>query len=127
MTIAENKLFQPVTIGDVALDNRIIMAPLTRTRALNHMPNALMAEYYSQRATTGLLITECTMVSEGTSSFGHDPGIYSKEQIEAWKLTTDAVHKAGGRIFMQIWHAGRASASTFKWWQRSSSTKCDRD
>jgi N-ethylmaleimide reductase len=68
-----------------------------------------MAEYYAQRASTGLLITECTMVTEGTSAFGDDPGIYSAEQIEGWKLTTDAVHKAGGRIFMQIWHAGRAA------------------
>jgi N-ethylmaleimide reductase len=68
-----------------------------------------MAEYYSQRASTGLLITECTMVTEGTSSFGDDPGIYSQEQIEGWKLTTDAVHKAGGRIFIQIWHGGRAA------------------
>jgi N-ethylmaleimide reductase len=109
MTIAQSKLFQPVTIGEVALENRIIMAPLTRTRAPNHMPNALMAEYYSQRASTGLLITECTMVTEDTSSFGDDPGIYLEAQIEAWKLTTEAVHKAGGRIFMQIWHAGRAA------------------
>tara|TARA_R110001583_G_scaffold66894_1_gene191780 strand:- start:10304 stop:11383 length:1080 start_codon:yes stop_codon:yes gene_type:complete len=109
MSFVENKLLQPVTVGDMELPNRIIMAPLTRTRAPNHMPNALMAEYYSQRASTGLLITECTMVTKDTSSFGDDPGIYSKEQIQAWKLTTDAVHKADGRIFMQIWHAGRAA------------------
>ncbi|MEG3753938.1 alkene reductase [Psychromonas arctica] len=109
MTLAENKLFQAVSVGDVELANRIVMAPLTRTRAPNHQPNALMAEYYAQRASTGLLITECTMVSEGTSSFGDDPGIYSQQQIEGWKLTTKAVHKAGGRIFMQIWHGGRAA------------------
>ncbi|RBW47505.1 alkene reductase [Psychromonas sp. B3M02] len=109
MTLAENKLFQAVSVGDVELANRIVMAPLTRTRAPNHQPNALMAEYYAQRASTGLLITECTMVSENTSSFGDDPGIYSQQQIEGWKLTTEAVHQAGGRIFMQIWHAGRAA------------------
>ena len=109
MTSTAKNLFSPVKIGDLELPNRFIMAPLTRTRAPGHLPNALMAEYYSQRASTGLLITECTMVTEGTSSFGDDPGIYSQEQIEGWKLTTDAVHKAGGRIFIQIWHGGRAA------------------
>ena len=109
MTLADNKLFKAVSLGELELANRIVMAPLTRTRAPQHQPNALMAEYYAQRASTGLLITECTMVSEGTSSFGDDPGIYSQQQIDGWKLTTEAVHKAGGRIFMQIWHAGRAA------------------
>ena len=111
MSQSESALFQSVQLGELSLPNRVIMAPLTRTRtrAINHQPNALMAEYYAQRASTGLLITECTMVSEGTSSFGHDPGVYSAEQVEGWKLTTEAVHKAGGRIFMQIWHAGRAA------------------
>jgi len=109
MSVTENKLLNPVKIGSLELPNRIVMAPLTRTRAPQHQPNALMAEYYSQRASTGLLITECTMVSEGTSSFGDDPGIYSQQQIAGWKLTTEAVHQAGGRIFMQIWHAGRAA------------------
>lgn len=102
-------LFNQVQLGDLELPNRFIMAPLTRTRAPGHLPNALMAEYYAQRASTGLLISECTMVTKDTSSFGDDPGIYSQEQIEGWKLTTDAVHKANGRIFMQIWHAGRAA------------------
>lgn len=108
MSTTEKNLFSPVQLGDVALPNRFIMAPLTRTRAPNHQPNELMAEYYSQRASGGLLISECTMVTEGTSAFGDDPGIYSQEQIEGWKLTTNAVHKKGGRIFMQIWHGGRA-------------------
>ncbi len=102
-------LFDSVKLGDLTLPNRFVMAPLTRCRAINHIPNDLMAEYYEQRASAGLVITECTMVIEGTSSFGNDPGIYSAEQIEGWKKTTDAVHKAGGRIFMQIWHAGRAA------------------
>lgn len=106
---SEKSLFTPVQLGELELPNRIIMAPLTRVRAIGHQPNALMAEYYSQRASAGLLITECTMVSEGTSAFGNDPGIYSSSQVDGWKLTTDAVHAAGGRIFMQIWHAGRAA------------------
>ncbi len=109
MTNTATTLFSPVKLGDLELPNRFVMAPLTRTRAPGHQPNLLMAEYYSQRASTGLVITECTMVTEGTSSFGDDPGIYSQEQIEGWKLTTDAVHQAGGRIFMQIWHGGRAA------------------
>jgi N-ethylmaleimide reductase len=103
-------LFNSLQVGALTLPNRIIFAPLTRTRAgLEHMPNDLMAEYYAQRASGGLLITECTMVSEGTSAFVAEPGVYSAEQIEAWKKVTTAVHAKGGRIFMQIWHAGRAS------------------
>ncbi|MGR0279379.1 alkene reductase [Marinomonas dokdonensis] len=109
MSNSENNLFTPTTLGDLQLPNRFIMAPLTRGRAVGHQPNALMAEYYGQRASAGLLITECTMVSENTSSFGNDPGIYNSAQIEGWKLTTDAVHQAGGRVFLQIWHAGRAA------------------
>ena len=103
-------LFNSLQVGALTLPNRIVFAPLTRTRAgLEHMPNDLMAEYYAQRASGGLLITECTMVAEGTSAFVAEPGVYSAEQIEAWKKVTTAVHAKGGRIFMQIWHAGRAS------------------
>jgi N-ethylmaleimide reductase len=103
-------LFSPIKIGSLTLNNRILMAPLTRTRAgVEHMPNALMAEYYSQRASAGLIITECTMVAENTSAFASEPGIYSAEQISAWKHITEAVHAKGGKIFMQIWHAGRAA------------------
>ncbi|MBR7888802.1 alkene reductase [Marinomonas sp. A79] len=109
MSQSDNTLFSPVQLGDVALANRFVMAPLTRTRAPGHLPNALMAEYYGQRASTGLIITECTMVTEDTSAFGDDPGIYSQAQIDGWKLTTDAVHQAGGHAFIQIWHAGRAA------------------
>lgn len=105
-----NTLFTPLEVGALTLPNRILLAPLTRTRAdAGHMPNALMAEYYAQRSSGGLLITECTMVLPGTSAFINEPGIYSDAQIAAWKLTTDAVHAQGGRIFMQIWHAGRAA------------------
>ena len=103
-------LFSPLQVGALTLPNRILLAPLTRTRAdVGHLPNALMAEYYAQRASGGLLITECTMVQEGTSAFMAEPGIYSAQQIEGWKKTTDAVHAKGGRIFLQIWHAGRAA------------------
>ena len=103
-------LFTPLKVGALTLPNRILLAPLTRTRAdAGHMPNDLMAEYYAQRATGGLLITECTMVAPGTSAFINEPGIYSDAQIAAWKKVTEAVHAKGGRIFMQIWHAGRAA------------------
>lgn len=103
-------LFDKVQIGSAQLANRLIMAPLTRCRAdAGHVPNALMAEYYSQRASAGLIISECTMVMPNTSAFVSEPGIYSDEQVTAWKQTTEAVHAAGGKIFLQIWHAGRAA------------------
>ena len=104
-----NALFTPLQLGSLTLPNRVIMAPLTRCRAIDHLPNELMREYYTQRASAGLIITECTMVSEGTSTFGNEPGIYSDEQVDAWRRITDSVHAAGGRIFMQIWHPGRAA------------------
>jgi N-ethylmaleimide reductase len=102
-------LFQPLQIGNLTLQNRILMAPLTRSRAEgDHVPTSLMAEYYAQRASAGLIIAEATMVMEGNSSFWHEPGIYSEAQIAGWRQTTDAVHAAGGLIFLQIWHGGRA-------------------
>jgi N-ethylmaleimide reductase len=102
-------LFNPLQVGALLLPNRILMAPLTRTRAeAGHVPGELMAEHYAQRATAGLLIAEATMVMPGNSAFNTEPGIYSAEQIAGWKKTTDAVHAAGGRIFLQIWHGGRA-------------------
>ena len=104
-----SRLHTPLQAGALTLPNRIIMAPLTRCRAGEaHLPNALMAEYYAQRASAGLLIAEATMVMEGNSSFWTEPGIYSSEQIAGWRLVTDAVHAAGGRIFLQLWHGGRA-------------------
>ena len=103
-------LLKPVKIGAMTLKNRTVMAPLTRARSdLAHQPNAMMAEHYAQRASAGLIITECSMIMAGTSAFATEPGIYTDEQVEGWKLTTDAVHKAGGKVFMQIWHAGRAT------------------
>jgi N-ethylmaleimide reductase len=113
-------LFNPLKVGALTLPNRFVLAPLTRTRAgMEHMPNALMAEYYAQRASGGLLVTECTMVSEGTSAFIAEPGVYSGEQVQAWKQVTDAVHAKGGRIFMQIWHAGRAAHPDINGGQRT--------
>jgi N-ethylmaleimide reductase len=103
-------LFNSLQVGALTIPNRILLAPLTRARAdAGHMPNAMMAEYYAQRASGGLLITECTMVAPNTSAFISEPGIYSDEQVAAWKQVTSAVHAKGGRIFMQIWHAGRAA------------------
>ncbi|MDC8771106.1 alkene reductase [Roseateles albus] len=103
-------LFSPLQAGALSLPNRILMAPLTRARASQgHLPNDLMAEYYAQRASAGLIVTECTMIAAGTSAFASEPGIYNTEQIEAWKKVTAAVHAKGGRIVLQIWHAGRAA------------------
>lgn len=104
-----DNLFRPLTMGKTELSNRIWMAPLTRCRAgLEHLPNALMAEYYAQRASAGLIIAEATMAMEGNSAFWQEPGIYSQAQIDGWRLVTDAVHAQGGKIFLQIWHGGRA-------------------
>lgn len=103
-------LFQPLTAGALTLPNRILLAPLTRCRAdANHVPSDLMAQYYAQRATAGLIVAEATMAMSGCSAFqGREPGIYSDEQVAGWKKVTDAVHAAGGQIVLQIWHGGRA-------------------
>ncbi len=102
-------LFSELHLGTITAPNRIFMAPLTRCRAgSEHMANALMAEHYAQRASAGLLIAEATMAMEGHSAFWMEPGIYSAAHAAGWKQVTDAVHAAGGRIFLQIWHGGRA-------------------
>jgi len=102
-------LFTPLALGALTLPNRILMAPLTRCRAEDgHVPGALMATHYAQRASAGLLIAEATMAMAGNSAFWHEPGIHSEAQVAGWKLVTDAVHAAGGRIFLQVWHGGRA-------------------
>ncbi|HLZ91797.1 MAG TPA: alkene reductase [Candidatus Acidoferrum sp.] len=104
-------LLAPYAIGDLKLKNRIVMAPLTRTRAQNQgkVPNELMAEYYSQRAGAGLIITEGTFVSEQGQGWYGAPGIYNEEQRAGWERVTDAVHSAGGLIFVQLWHQGSVS------------------
>jgi len=102
-------LFSELSLGSLTVPNRVFMAPLTRCRAGEaHLPNAMMAEYYAQRASAGLVIAEATMVMEGNSSFWMEPGVYSAAQVAGWKLVTEAVHAAGGRIFLQLWHGGRA-------------------
>ncbi len=102
-------LFSPVRLGSFELPNRVLVAPLTRCRAEDgHVPGHLMAEYYAQRASAGLIIAEATMVMMGNSAFWREPGIYSSAQIAGWSCVTDAVHRAGGRIVLQLWHGGRA-------------------
>ncbi len=102
-------LLSPLTVGALNLPNRVLMAPLTRCRAdADHNSTPLMAEYYAQRASAGLIIAEATMVMEGNSSFWMEPGIYSDAQVQGWKAVTDAVHAKGGQIVLQLWHGGRA-------------------
>ncbi len=104
------KLFQPARVGDMTLANRIVMAPLTRDRAgPGQVPTALMAAYYAQRASAGLIITEATQISAEGQGYLDTPGIYSDEQVAGWQLVTDAVHAAGGQIVVQLWHVGRIS------------------
>jgi len=107
-------LFDPLKLGPYVLPNRILMAPLTRSRAgSERVPNALMAEYYSQRATAGLILSEATSVTPMGVGYADTPGIWSREQTEGWRNVTDAVHEAGGRIFLQLWHVGRISDPIF--------------
>jgi N-ethylmaleimide reductase len=105
------KLFTPFTLGTLTLANRIVMAPLTRNRATPNgdVPSELSVEYYVQRASAGLIITEGTQISPEGKGYIQTPGIYSPEQVVGWKKVTDAVHAAGGRIYAQLWHVGRIS------------------
>jgi N-ethylmaleimide reductase len=103
-------LFTPIRVGALALPNRVILAPMTRNRAVaGEVPNPLAVEYYAQRATAGLLITEATQISADAQGYPRTPGVHSDEQVAAWRLVTDAVHARSGRIFLQIWHTGRIS------------------
>ena len=106
-------LFSPLKLGKVELPNRIFMAPMTRNRAPDNITNAMMATYYSQRATGGLLITEGSQISEQAVGYPATPGIYTPEQVEGWKQVVDAVHSEGGHIFLQLWHCGRVSHPSF--------------
>jgi N-ethylmaleimide reductase len=112
---SQNPLLKPYRLGDLPLRNRIVMAPLTRTRAQNgaHVPNDLMVEYYAQRASAGLIITEGTWVSEEAQGWYGVPGIYDNEQGEAWRRVTEAVHANDGKIFAQLWHQGGVSHHSF--------------
>jgi N-ethylmaleimide reductase len=106
-------LFDPIQAGALHLPNRVVMAPLTRNRAPGALPTALMATYYTQRADpkngAGLIVTEATAISHQGQGYSDVPGIWSAEQVALWKQTTDAVHKAGGKIVVQLWHVGRVS------------------
>jgi N-ethylmaleimide reductase len=111
---SKSVLLTPFDVRGLPLKNRVAMAPLTRSRAgEERMPNALMAEYYAQRASAGLIITEATVISKQGIGWLNSPGIYSDEQAEAWKMVVDAVHAQGAPIFLQLWHCGRASHSSF--------------
>ncbi len=103
-------LFTPYRLGDLELPNRIVMPPMTRSRAASgNVPTTLMAEYYAQRASAGLIVTEGTQISQQGQGYAWTPGIHSTEQVAGWRGVTDAVHAAGGRIFAQLWHVGRIS------------------
>lgn len=107
-------LFDPLKVGDLQLPNRVVLAPLTRSRAgASRTPNALMAEYYAQRASAGLILSEATVVTPMGIGYADTPGIWSAEQVAGWKQVTRAVHAAGGRMFLQLWHVGRISHPVF--------------
>src|ERR1700754_5186407 len=109
--MSQSKLFEPFKLGPITLPNRLVMAPLTRNRAIppGMVPSPLAVEYYGQRASAGLLVSEATQVSQQGQGYQDTPGIYSKEQIAGWRKVTDRVHERGGRIFLQAWHVGRIS------------------
>src|SRR5262249_19589345 len=110
------KLLEPFKLGPITLPNRLVMAPLTRHRAVppGMVPSPLAVEYYGQRASAGLLITEATQISQQGQGYQDTPGIYSQTQIEGWRKVTDRVHARGGRIFNQIWHVGRVSHTSLQ-------------
>ncbi|APW48069.1 alkene reductase [Rhodoferax antarcticus] len=107
-------LFNSVQAGDLNLANRIVMAPLTRNRAPDATPTALMGEYYAQRASAGLIISEATAICQQGQGYADVPGLYAEEQVEAWKPVTRAVHAAGGKIVCQLWHVGRISHTSLQ-------------
>ncbi|WP_160008116.1 alkene reductase [Rhizobium sp. 18055] len=109
-----SKLFEPTQVGDIAVKNRIVMAPLTRNRSPGAVPNDLNVEYYTQRATAGLIVTEATAITHQGQGYADVPGLYSKEALDGWKRVTDAVHAEGGKIVVQMWHVGRISHTTLQ-------------
>jgi N-ethylmaleimide reductase len=113
--MSPSKLFEPFKLGSITLANRLVMAPLTRNRALKGLvPNPLAVEYYGQRASAGLLISEASQVSQQGQGYQDTPGIYSDEQIAGWRKVTDRVHAKGGRICLQLWHVGRISHTSLQ-------------
>ena len=114
MNTSKKQLLTPFALGNITLNNRIVLAPMTRARAgKERIANALMTEYYVQRAGAGLLITEATSISEQGLGWVDSPGIYSDAHVKGWKQVTDAIHNKGTPIFLQLWHCGRASHSSF--------------
>ncbi|MFO0820688.1 MAG: alkene reductase [Pirellulales bacterium] len=112
--MTSSPLFTPFTLGSLPLSNRIVLAPLTRARAgVQRVPNRLMAEYYAQRASAGLLISEATTISEEANGWNESPGIYTDEMAAGWRDSVEAVHARGAKFFLQLWHMGRASHSSF--------------
>ncbi|EPE97845.1 alkene reductase [Rhizobium grahamii] len=109
-----SKLFDPTKVGDISVRNHIVMAPLTRNRSPGAIPNDLNVEYYRQRATAGLIITEATAITHQGQGYADVPGLYKKEALDGWKRVTDAVHAAGGKIVVQMWHVGRISHTTLQ-------------
>jgi len=111
-----SRLLEPTKLGPITLPNRLVMAPMTRNRAAppGMVPSPLAAEYYGQRASAGLIITEATQVSQQGQGYQDTPGIYSKDQVEGWRKVTERVHARGGRIFNQIWHVGRISHTSLQ-------------
>ena len=108
--MTDSSLFAPFALGDLTLANRIVMAPLTRNRAgPGFAPGALTAEYYAQRASAGLIISEATQISQQGQGYQDTPGVYSQAQINGWRGVTEAVHAKGGHIVLQLWHVGRVS------------------
>lgn len=115
MTATASPLFRPLQLGPLALPSRIVMAPMTRARSSQpgDVPNALMAQYYAQRASAGLIVSEATQISTQGQGYSFTPGIYSDAQVEGWRRVTDAVHAEGGRMVLQLWHVGRMSHASF--------------
>ncbi|CAN7515366.1 alkene reductase [Acidovorax sp. LjRoot66] len=115
MTATASPLFRPLQLGPLALPSRIVMAPMTRARSSQpgDVPNALMAQYYAQRASAGLIVSEATQISTQGQGYSFTPGIYSDAQVDGWRRVTDAVHAEGGRMVLQLWHVGRMSHASF--------------
>lgn len=110
----DSPLLQPFQIGDLTIQNRVALAPMTRARAgASRVPNSIMAEYYVQRSNAGLVITEATVIADYANGWNETPGIYTDEMTDGWRKVVEAVHAAGGTIFLQLWHCGRASHSSF--------------
>ncbi|ODS65281.1 MAG: alkene reductase [Acidovorax sp. SCN 65-108] len=112
---ATSPLFAPLALGPLTLPNRMVMAPMTRARSTQpgDVPNAMMATYYAQRASAGLIVSEATQISRQGQGYSFTPGIYTEAQVQGWRRVTDAVHTAGGRMVLQLWHVGRMSHPSF--------------